>query len=241
MIESFELIFVREGTLHLQELGRPFSVEPGQTLILFPNREHGGTAPYPPELAYYWIHFSVVSGQSGGNPLDIPQHHSIARPDNLVTLFHRFLEEQEAGTLGETAADLMLLQMLTEVVATPVAEDLPETAAAVLANRADAYIRTHFHEEISTTSVADRLGCSADYLGRAFRSVYGISIVDAIHRRRMHHARLLLMAGEQNIDEVSRACGFVDCGYFRRIFKRHEGMTPLRYQRLHVRAHVNTE
>jgi AraC-like DNA-binding protein len=240
-IDSYELIFVREGELQVQEEGAKFVVAPGQTLLLFPGREHGGTAPYPPDLAYYWVHFTLEQPTDADSVLEVPQHCRIARPDNLVTLFHRFLEEQEASTLSQTTADLMLLQMLAEVVAQPAPAVVPETAAAVLANRADAYIRTHFHTDISTASIADRLGCSADYLGRAFRGVYNMSIVDAIHRRRMHHARLLLISGEQNVDEVSRACGFVDCGYFRRIFKRHEGMTPLRYQRLHVRAHVNTE
>jgi len=242
-IESYELIFVREGTLHLEEEGKPFVVAAGQSLLLFPNRIHAGTAPYPPGLSYYWIHFTM----QGERPpmshavLRIPQHATVARPDHLVTLFHRFLEDQEAGTLDPTAADLMLLLMLTEVVAQPVKGTELETAAAILANRAESFVRTHFHLDISTAVVADRLGCCADYLGRAYRGIYGISIVEAIHRRRMHHARLLLMSGEMNVDEISRACGFADCGYFRRIFKRHEGMTPLRYQRLHARTHVNTE
>jgi AraC-like DNA-binding protein len=242
-IDSYELIFVREGSLGIEEEGHAFSIDAGQALLLFPNRTHAGTAPYPPGLSYYWIHFTMQSERppTSHAVLRVPQHARIARPDHLVTLFHRFLEDQEAGTLDATAADLMLLLMLSEVVARPTQTPEPETAAAVLANRAEAFLRTHFHLDISTAVIADRLGCCADYLGRAYRSVYGISIVEAIHRRRMHHARLLLMSGEQNVDEISRACGFADCGYFRRIFKRHEGMTPLRYQRLHARAHVNTE
>lgn len=242
-IDSYELIFVREGTLHIEEEGRPFVVEAGQTLLLFPQRRHAGTAPYPAGLSYYWIHFTLYGERPPTTHavLHIPQHTTVARPDHLVTLFHRFLEDQEAATLDPTAADLMLLLMFTEVVAQPSHTPEPETAAAVLANRAESFIRTHFHQDISTAVIAERLGCCADYLGRAYRSVYGNSIVEAIHRRRMHHARILLLSGDQNIDEISRACGFADCGYFRRIFKRHEGVTPLRYQRLHARAHVNTE
>lgn len=242
-ITSYELILVREGVLHIEEEGRRFDVEPGQTLLLWPGRRHGGAAPYPPELSYYWIHFTA---SDNGLPvaerdLQVPQIRTIARPDHLVALYRRFLEDQETGVLTQTVADLMLLLMLCEVVAQPRAEQGSETAAAVLAGRADAYIRTNFHTDLSTAGLADRLGCSADYLGRAYRSVYGVSVVEAIHRRRMHHARLLLMSGDQNVDEVSRACGFADSGYFRRVFKRHEGMTPLRYQRLHARVHVNTE
>ena len=65
-------------------------------------------------------------------------------------------------------------------------------------------------------------------------------MIQAIHQRRMRNAKRLLAEGHESIEEVARRCGFDDCGYFRRIFKRTEGMTPVAFRRLHVRVHVNT-
>jgi AraC-like DNA-binding protein len=51
----------------------------------------------------------------------------------------------------------------------------------------------------------------------------------------------MLIESDHNVEEISRACGFKDVGYFRRLFKRHEGMTPLAFRRLYAQMHVNTE
>jgi AraC-like DNA-binding protein len=242
-IGSYELIFVRHGVLEIEENGVEYAIGPGKSFLLFPNVPHSGTAPYPPNLAYYWIHFTVTGGSDRPveDVLSIPKLARVARPDSLVSLFHRFLEAQESGTLSKISSDLMLLLMLQEASSRVPEQDTPESAGLMLANRADAYIRTHFHREISTADIAEHYGCSADYLGRAFKNAYGISVIEYIHRRRMRHACLLLVSGDGNVTEIAHACGFSDVGYFRRLFRRHQGLTPLRYRRLHGRAHVNTE
>jgi hypothetical protein len=42
VIDSHELIFVKEGCLEMWEANRTFRVEAGQTLHLWPMRMHGG-------------------------------------------------------------------------------------------------------------------------------------------------------------------------------------------------------
>jgi len=240
-LSSYELIFVREGTLRMVEAGRYFTVQPNEALVLWPGRRHAGVADYPPDLTFYWIHFTLEPTDAGEPLLSIPQQSAVARPDRLVTLFHRYLEEQEAGTLDQIGSDLMLMLMLREVVAGPSDASRADTASAILASRAEGIICTQFHTDLSTIGIAEQLGCSADYLGRTYRNAFGVTIVEAIHRRRMYHACRMLVMGDMHVDEVARACGFTDGGYFRRIFKRHEGVTPLAYQRLHARANINTE
>lgn len=241
VLDSHELIFVREGVLGIGEEGRSFEVEAGQALILWPGRRHGGTCPYPPDLSFYWIHFSMDDGAGPGTaPTTVLQHATVGRPDHLAELFRRFLDDQEAGRLRSLPADLLLTLMLCEVsdpdgAATPV-----EDNAAVLAGRADAHIRTHFHTRISTAVLARELECNPDYLGRVFRKAYGKTPTEAIHWRRLRHARRMLLESDRNVGEISRTCGFSDVRYFRRLFKRHEGMTPLAFRKLYAQMHVNT-
>lgn len=51
----------------------------------------------------------------------------------------------------------------------------------------------------------------------------------------------MLIESNRNVEEISRACGFTDVRYFRRLLKRHEGMTPLAFRRLYAQMHVNTQ
>ncbi len=241
-ISSYELIFVRTGVLAIREEDRGFKVSAGQSLILWPERRHRGTAPFPPDLSFYWIHFTLQppSASTRSPELTIPQYATVSRPDHMTELFRRFLDDQESGILDVTSAGLLVMLMLCEVARSRPPGSLPESASTRLAGRADAYIRTHFHEPIRPADLAQMLGCNANYLSRIFHQAYGQTLTEAIHRRRLHHARQLLLDDDRNVDEIARACGFQDAGYFRRMFKRQEGITPLAFRRLYSRLHTNT-
>ncbi len=58
-MSDYELIFVREGILEIAEEAQLFRIEAGQTLLLFPNRQHYGTAEYGPDLSFFWVHFML--------------------------------------------------------------------------------------------------------------------------------------------------------------------------------------
>lgn len=241
-IASHELIFVRKGVLSIQEEDCRFEVGEGQSLLLWPGRRHRGTAPFPPDLSFYWIHFTLADGEprAGSLPMTVLQHVTVSRPDHMTELFRRYLDDQESGALDPNAAGLLVVLMLCEVSRSRPGALARDSASTRLAGRADSHIRTHFHQSITPARVAAALGCNANYLSRVFREVYGHTLTDAIQRRRMHHARQLLLEDDRNIDEIARACGFADTGYFRRLFKRQESITPLAYRRLYSRVHINT-
>ncbi len=243
VIGSWELIFVREGILRVEEEEERFEVGAGESLLLRPRRRHRGTGEYPPDLSFYWIHFAVRDGEVffPESSITLPRHTSVARPNHLTELFRRFLDDQEAGRSEPMSASLLLMLMLCEISDSRPVEKVVKENAAVLAQRAEAHIRTHFHTPISTSVLASELGCNPDYLGRVFRKVYGLTPTEFMHRRRVRHARRMLIESDLNVEEISRACGFKDVGYFRRLFKRHEGMTPLAFRRLYAQMHVNTQ
>ena len=243
VIDSHELIFVDNGVLSMYEDDATFEVDSGHALLLFPGRRHGGTKPYPPSLRFYWIHFTLVPNTRSrtAQTVTIPQYADVPRPERLTELFRHFLDNQESSYHNEQAAAHLLMLMLHEVMR-PHPEYADERASkSHLLAQADMLIRTHFHEDISTSVLARMLNCNPDYLGRVFRQVYGYPVTEAIHRRRLHHARNLLMNSTMNIDEIAMASGFHDAGYFRRIFKRANGSTPGQFRKLYARIHINTE
>jgi AraC-like DNA-binding protein len=241
-IASYELIFVRKGVLAIQEEDRRFEIGAGQSLLLWPGRRHWGAAPFSADLSFYWIHFTPqhTSPRTSAQELKISQYVTVSRPDHMTELFRRFLDDQESGVLDGTSATLLLMLMLCEVARSRPSASMREGASTRLAGRADAYIRTHFHRPLSPANVAEILGCNANYLSRIFHQVYERTLTETIHQCRFRYARQLLLEDDRNIDEIARACGFRDTGYFRRLFKRHEGITPLAFRRLYSRLHTNT-
>lgn len=244
VIGSYELIFVRQGRLGMFEDQRRFELGAGQTLLLWPGRKHGGTIPYPRDLSFYWIHFTLSAKFPGPRPdftFSIPQVVAIHRPERLTELFRRFLDDQESGCLTPASSACLMIQMLNEV-SRSFKNALPENSSSiVLASRAEDYIRTHFDESISAGDIARALRCNPDYLGRVFQLAFGCTLTERLHQRRIHKAKSLLMDSTLNINEIARDGGFSDVVYFRRVFKRRCDMTPLAFRKLYARIHVNTE
>ncbi len=252
VIQTFELIFVREGVLNLEEEGRVFTVQAGETLLLWPGRRHRGASPYGPAVSFFWVHFTVRA-PAAEVTLSVPQQAAVARPDHLTLLFRRLLDDQEtfgreragreATGMQHLSASLTVLLMLQEVGGWPEEGERPDagSGAALLAGRAEALIRTRFDEPLSASGLAAELHCHPDYLGRVFRQTYHTTLTEAIHRRRLQQARTLLLESTEPVDVVAQRCGFSEVGYFRRLFRRQEGLSPRAFRQLYARMHVNTD
>ncbi len=242
IINSYELILVKQGQLNIWEAERTLSIEAGQTLLLHPGRQHGGIGTLPTGLAFYWIHFEQKPKENHSDfmTIAIPQINTLRRPEKLETLFRYFLDCQEAGDLSAASADQLVTLMLIEVgqskaVSTETA-DKPSALAEMIRN----YVWMNADEKLSAGRIAAELGYNPDYLGRVFRRVYGRTLTYAIHESRVTRACRLLIDSDMTIEEVALACGFTDSDYFRRVFKRHKLITPLAFRKINSRIYINT-
>ncbi len=239
-IDSYELIFVDRGVLGIYEWENKFEIEAGESLLLFPGRKHGGTFRYSSELRFYWIHFSLTSRTEKGQTISVPQHVRVKRAERLAELYRYYLDDQENGLNNTPGADLICMMILEEVSRSrQTGRSVPHPSH--LASLASMYIKTHSHENISTLDIANAFGRNPDYLGRVFRSVYNETIIDAIHREKIRNARKLLLSSQYNIEEIAEITGFSDTGYFRRIFKGIQGISPGKYRTIYTQVHLNTE
>jgi AraC-like DNA-binding protein len=249
VINSHELIFVKQGELDMWEEEQVFHLKAGHTLHLWPGRQHGSTKPMPLGLKFYWIHFEIeepdrkdrlsLNGELG--PIvKVPQVNLINHPERLEHLFRMFLDDQETGKLNPCSANLLTMLMLNEV-AQSVEEGIcePDDLNAV-ATWAHTYIRINYDRPITTSSIAQALGYNADYLGRIYRKVYGCTLTQAIHARRISEACDYLLDSKMTIEQIANKCGFSDPDYFRRIFRRHTQLSPGDYRDAYSRVHINT-
>src|SRR5262249_46139954 len=147
---------------------------------------------------------------------------------------------QESGLLHPYTANLLNTLMLIEVAQSTEEKPASPDDLNVVATWAHTYIRINFDRPITTGKIAKALGYSPDYLGRIYHKVYGCTLTDAIHRRRVHIACQYLLDSQMTIEQISEKCGFTDPDYFRRIFQRHMQISPSNYRNKYSRVHVNT-
>ena len=240
VIDSHELMFVTKGVLSIIEGNRKFDVGEGESLILWPHRRHKAASSFEPDLRFYWLHFSLLEKEKSER-LNVPQHIKIKRPDHLTSLLRRFLDDQEGHSLTQLSANLLVLLMLSEVADSSHEDVSNDESESMLASRVNTIIRTHYHETLNTSIIAELVHRNPDYLGRVFRDIYGLTITEAINQYRLKQARKLLLESQHKVDDVALNCGYNDAGYFRRLFKRSEGISPKRFKSLHAKLHVNTQ
>ncbi|WP_088830729.1 response regulator [Paenibacillus tyrfis] len=104
-----------------------------------------------------------------------------------------------------------------------------ETRQAV--EKAKAYIDAHYCETIVLSELAQSSYMSPGYFSALFRQHTGKNFLEYVSHLRIERAKALIAADpEQKISDVALKCGYQDLKYFRKLFKRHTGMTPLSFK-----------
>ncbi len=94
-----------------------------------------------------------------------------------------------------------------------------------------AYLNKHFTRDIALDDLVRKSAQSRSAFQYKFKNLTGYSVVEYIHLKRISLARTLLVKNpELSIAEVGFACGFSDCGYFSRVFRKITGTSPRQYR-----------
>ncbi len=94
-----------------------------------------------------------------------------------------------------------------------------------LVEKAMEFLRENFQKPISLDEAARYVGVHPQYLSRTFSQERGQNFVDVLTRLRMAKAREMLREG-RSVKETSALLGYSDPGYFSRLFKKWEGLSP---------------
>ena len=78
----------------------------------------------------------------------------------------------------------------------------------------------------SVSQLAEKLGCSPNYLSAVFRRDCGIGLKRYMLELRLEEARKLLPDSDFNISEIAQRCGFHDASHLGRMFRRRFGRSP---------------
>jgi transcriptional regulator GlxA family with amidase domain len=71
---------------------------------------------------------------------------------------------------------------------------------------------------------------------RRFRKATGYGPVAYVQALRIEEAKQMLETTDEATDVIALAVGYADPPFFRRLFKRHVGVTPARYRQRFARV-----
>ncbi|MBR1918044.1 MAG: response regulator [Spirochaetales bacterium] len=92
------------------------------------------------------------------------------------------------------------------------------------------YIREHYRENISLTTLSDELHYTTSYLSRLIHRSCGESFMKMLIGYRMDKAKEKLELSEESVKDIADSVGYNDVGYFIASFGKQEGCTPAEYR-----------
>jgi len=147
----------------------------------------------------------------------------------IRTLFLKMLDEFTEKRKG--CRDVMRNLLLTLLISIAREdEELCEEGSQVGIMKS--YILDTFTQNPSLKEISDRLGISLTYASLIFKRATGSTFRDYIIRLRIEKACDLIRTGEKTVAEISELVGYSDPAFFYKSFKKHLGISPLRYKRL---------
>ncbi|NHN31786.1 helix-turn-helix transcriptional regulator [Paenibacillus agricola] len=114
----------------------------------------------------------------------------------------------------------------------------PERKAATVISLITSYIENNYAKDLYLESIADEIGLSSKYISRIFKEITGTSITDYISLIRMSKAKELLMHTDLKVGDIAHQIGIDSRTTFLRIFKKHEGISPIDYRNAHLRKDI---
>ena len=176
----------------------------------------------------------IAKSLTDGN-ISIKNHFPLGQPltDELIKHFLTLFYAVKTGSKTIVFdANICVSQILSTLIKEDklIKNTLPEKKAA-FSKRVIDYLNEHYHEDISSKSVATDLFYTQSYFCRAFKVNFGIPFSSYLNMYRILSAKEKLKDKNKKIIDIALECGFNNSTYFTRCFTKSVGISPLKYQK----------
>ncbi|MGG4130782.1 AraC family transcriptional regulator [Paenibacillus illinoisensis] len=153
---------------------------------------------------------------------------------NKPLLLLRYLNEMEKAWIHASHLDQLQLKSLfyqfVHELMSQLAEQEIRTARPDPVKQVLQYIQTHYREHMTLDTLAHHFNYSSRHLSMQFKRKTGSSPIDYLIQLRLTEAKKLLGYSDTTLRDIAAEVGYSDVYYFSRLFKKHVGMPPIRYQ-----------
>ncbi|GHC62303.1 helix-turn-helix transcriptional regulator [Neogemmobacter tilapiae] len=135
----------------------------------------------------------------------------------------------ERGAPSPAMAEVILQQFLLAAVEDNGPDVLALWAASAVASpdqRIGEVLEQNWRNNPGLPDLARLAGCSASTFKRHVARIYGLSVSDWLHQRRMAHAWVVLSHDSRRVSDVAFQLGYESHSAFSQAFRRHFGLPP---------------
>jgi len=217
-----------------------YTLKPGDAILISPRQVHKAL---PMDEGMYERFYFLLSDRALAGLQQDPLKSLLTRRGNLISfpepvrqqvihMLYGISECFQNGRNDQLMAFGLFLSILAELKNHAGRETAPQSRTAhtpELLRRILTYVNDHTASIQTTAEVATALGVSPQYLSTYFSRHIGTPLKTYIQAKKIGLAKDLLSQGA-DVTRTCFDCGFNDCSYFIRIFKKYVGVTPLVYK-----------
>lgn len=156
------------------------------------------------------------------------KHHHLLRNDRIVLLGQALESDVKAGSpSGPLFAENVGMALAVELLS--LANDPPGEATR-LSNaqlqRVLAYIDANLDQPVTIDTLSREAGVSSSHLRTWFKATMDVTVHRYILRRRVEHARQLLLQGDRKLSDIALEAGFSHQSHLAKWMRREFGRSP---------------
>lgn len=264
-LDSFVLILVQRGMLHINQCEKQYDVDSNQYIILMPNQTHYGYKKSKNYLSYYWTHFYIKDNnykflssinlkeyfpsnheESPGisNLEDIyfvPIYGKLSQDNKANLLFNQLLDISRSYNFKPIsschyALSLLMLEITNEFL---LAYRYSNQKIPPRITEVIEWIRINYRMSLTIEKIAENFNYNPIYLSSLFKKYTGYPLHNYLIRFRINVSKNLLINKAMIIDDVAQLCGFNDPKNYMKCFKKIEGITPTQYRETFYKRKIN--
>ncbi|WP_089713103.1 helix-turn-helix transcriptional regulator [Halomonas daqiaonensis] len=175
---------------------------------------------------------ALRDGEAIGRLFERPRFFTV--PPRLNRLASSLMQQLECcPALHSEIAALLLRALYLHLESEPLPGDVGVAASPSFSGRLDlarldVWIDHHLADEIRVEQLASLCALSAGHFHACFRELTGMTPLTYVQRRRLDHARALVVHSGLSLGHIASLVGFRDQGSFSRAYRRRFAVSPSR-------------
>lgn len=248
-----EFILITKGTGVFTIEGRTYNVKANDLIFIRPGKNHSGSSVSLP-FNFLCMHFELYLIKKTSElrifqntfyesiPLkslkydkaafEFPEFISVNDSGFIQMLFRRILNESIHQQIG---FNTLIKSMFTELLINLFRQEhnvLEEKTCSPLIQSVINYIKQNHAAKLNLSDLAALVHLQPAYLSSLFKKHTGYTITDFIKIYRISLAKNLLLETDCKTEDIACSVGFYDLHHFSKVFKHHEGLSPVQFRQI---------
>jgi len=214
---------------------KPYTVSPGDFLLLPANTPHEYGADEQAPWTIYWMHFKGTSSKDFVQMMlkRMGDHlAAVSFQENRLHLFEEIYTSVERGYSTDNIcyASLSLQYFLGSCCFDNNYNYLAKHEKVDSISLCINYLQKHVGKTLSLQEIADSVNLSVSHFAAIFKKSTGFSIIDYFNHLKIQKACQYLQFTDLRINEIADRLGIEDPYYFSRMFTKVIGVSPNKYR-----------